>query len=224
MGLRLTWGQGQRRPAAPGSRGTPVSVWGTPRELAHVNLKTALAARDWPRPHSESGKLGHRKEGPLCRGLSARKWPRVVRLPRPRPQPAAPVTVAAQAGGEPPAGFLRAALPGTLHGAGWGRAARLLLQEGRPPDLLSNAVVLPLQGLRQRLRHVLAVREGEVHLHAGVGAHPAGLLTESHDTMTAPRHPNPHGARTRTGEQEASASGACTEGQWRGAGAAPSFH
>ena len=44
-----------------------------------------------------------------------------------------------------------------------------------PPDLLRGTVVFPLDGLRHRLQQVFVAGEGKIHLHAGVGAHPAGL-------------------------------------------------
>lgn len=80
---------------------------------------------------------------------------------------------------------------------GWGPAVghgSPLHRKGRPPDLLARTVVFPLHGLRQRLQQVLVAREGKVHLHAGVGAHPAGLWMESHRRWCPPNQ-NPHRVR-----------------------------
>lgn len=82
--------------------------------------------------------------------------------------------------------------PASLQGANHysGRGGRPGAQHPRPrahtggrPDLLLGTMVRPLHGLRRWLQQVLAAREGEVHLHTGVGAHLAGLWTHVRDSV-----------------------------------------
>ena len=142
------------------------------QENRDANAKGRASVPKAPRTRERQGREGEGKPGrpaaalapstPKQRGLLLTKQP-----PR--------------AGGEAqPSALARA--PAAGEGRGRGDSTTPPRALGRPPDLLGGTVVLPLEGLGQRLQQVLAGREGEVHLHSGVGARLAGLPTEIHDS------------------------------------------
>lgn len=171
--------------------GTPAPLSTEPNGCV-LSLETALAGGSCFWPHFEVGKPSGTQKG-QDRAFVSRSQCEEVSEPgvaqggvAAAPAPSAPGGAAASQPHGSPGGFCKPAPAfapcGPWRRAGWGRSPGAPpAWEGRPPDLLANAVVLPLHGLGQRLQQVLVAREGKVHLHAGVGAHPAGLSMESRD-------------------------------------------
>lgn len=142
------------------------------QENREAKAKGGASVPKAPRTRERQGREGEGKPGrPAAASAPSTPKQRGLLLTKQPPR----------AGGEDqPSALARA--PAAGEGRGRGHSTTPPRASGRPPDLLGGTVVLPLEGLGQRLQQVLAGREGEVHLHSGVGARLAGLPTEIHDS------------------------------------------